>query len=701
MNDSEAQARARKFPLATWLSVGSVLIVFVALALMAVVSSLIVSRFARQEALARSELAVSSAREYFRRRGESGLLAARALAENSTLMRLLGEPESADLGPFLSKYCAAIQTTACIVSGELGIIAASGSRPPWPEIAAAFKQQGERFTLGPRAGGAPLLGAGVPVPNHSGMQVFMLQAVAGDMLLEASRQSRATISLLNMSNYHAADSDPLTPLHVAALSNGDHAAGRLATLGSYAASAVMSNAAGDPMALLDAEVPAAEFDQLAATYRRVVILVSILVAALAGFAGLVSGRWLAAPMVRLADMARRIGQGDLSVPVPSVVPRELDALAHTMDEMRENLIELTATLRRREAEAQAVLSGVVEGVFVTDVDRVIVYANPQFARTAPGAGSGAVGRFCGDVLHPTLAAADRPCERDCPIIAARSRGASRTAEQLRAADGTVRSTIVVSAAPAEGRQVQLLRDETHVEAARRARDSVLGNISHEFRTPLAAQLAAIEMLRDGIATLNRTEQGALLANVERGVLRLMRLIDNLLESVRIEADQLSVRHQEVDLEATAREAAEMLSPLLAPDGLQVAIDLRALGGRLIPGDSQRLQQVFVNLLSNAAKFTPPGSTISIGARMRGAHVETWVEDAGPGLAAGDPEEIFGRFSRGASTEPDAPGLGLGLWIVRSIVERHAGSVRVERTADEKTRFVVTLPLESRFEDTVS
>jgi signal transduction histidine kinase/HAMP domain-containing protein/type II secretory pathway pseudopilin PulG len=699
VNAGNTRPLPKKFPLATWLSAGSLVIVFAALALMALVSSIIVTRFARQQALARTEVAVSSAREYFRRRGESDLLAARALAENSTLVHLLDAPAAASLGPFLRNYCAAIHATSCIVADPSGSVATSGTAPAWSELAAAHAKQGELFALGPTAGGPPFLGAAAAVPHHAGIQVLVLQSLAGELLREASRASGAAISLLSINSYHATDSDPLTPLHMAALSNGDHAANRVAALDLYAASAVMSNAAGQPFALLDAELAANDFDQLAATFRHAVLIVSIVVAALAGFAGLASGRWLAAPVVRLADMARRIGHGDLSPAIPAVVPRELDALAHTMDEMRQNLVELTTSLRRGEAEAQAVLSGVVEGVFVTDSNRVIVYANPQFSRTAPGAADGAVGRFCGDVLHPTLAAADRPCERDCPIIAARSRGASRTAEHLRAADGTVRSTIVVSAAPAEGRQVQLLRDETDVEAARQARDSILGNISHEFRTPLAAQLASIEMLRDGIATLNTAQQSELLANVERGVLRLMRLIDNLLESVRIESAQLSMRHQEVDLEGTAHEAAELLKPLLAPNGLSIAIDLRALEGCVVPGDSQRLQQVFVNLLSNAAKFAPFGSVIRIGAQVSDTQVEAWVEDSGPGVSAGDPEKIFGRFNRGASAEPDAPGLGLGLWIVRSIVERHAGSVRVERTAAAQTRFVFTLPLESRLEDT--
>ena len=693
------RAVPQKYPLATWLSGGSLLIVFAALAVMGLVSSILVGRIARQEALARSELAVSSAREYFRRAGEGNRVAARALAENPTLLRLLDEPPSISLGLFLRNYCASIHATACLVGGAQGLIGQSlpdNSAPAWPDLAAARAEQGERFALGPRAGGPPLLGAAAPVPNHAGVEVYTVQAMADELLREAGRESGAAISVLNIGSYHAPDSDPLTPLHAAALTNGDHATARVAALDRYAASSVLSSAAGEPVALIDAQLPAADFDELAATYRRVLILVSILVAALAGLAGLLSGRWLASPVVRLADMARRIGQGDFSPAVPDVVPRELDTLAHTMDEMRQNLIELTTTLRRREAEAQAVLAGVVEGVFVTDDKRHIVYANPQFVRSAPGAAASVLGRFCGDVLHPTLAPADRPCERSCPIMAARGGGgAARAAEQLRLADGTIRSTLIVSAAPAEGRQVQLLRDETELEAVRRARDSVLGNISHEFRTPLAAQLASIEMLRDGINTLQPAAQAELLANVERGVLRLMRLIDNLLESVRIESGQVSVRRQDVDLEAIAHEAADLLQPLLAQTGLQIGFDMQAAQDQPVPGDAQRLQQVFVNLLSNAAKYAPPGSTVLIGARRRDDAIEAWVEDAGPGPPAGDPDAIFGRFRRGDNTEPDAPGLGLGLWIVRSIIERHAGAVRVERTATEHTRFVITLPLGER------
>jgi signal transduction histidine kinase len=659
---------------------------------MALASSIAVDRFAQAQALARSELAVSSVREYLHRLSESNLVAARTLADRPTLTRLLDGPASPELGLYLNNYCSEMHTAYCVVRGPEGVVVASGTGVYWPEIAAARTEQGERFMVGPHAGGPPLLGAAASVTRHPGYEVLMLQTLAGEVLIDAGKQSGAAISLQNISTYRAPDADPLTPLHAAALTNGDHAAARISALEQYAASAVMVNSVGKPVALLDARLPASEFDRSAASYRHVMIMVSLLVAVLAGIAGIIYGLWLAAPVVRLAEMARRIGQGDFSRAVPNAAPLELDSLAHAMDDMRGNLIELTSTLRTRESEARAVLAGVVEGVFVTDDQRRIVYANPQFSRTVPGAAKGAIGQFCGDVLHPLLAPAERPCERNCPIIAARAHGVTRAAEQLRLADGSVRSTIVVSAAPAEGRQVQLLRDETDLEAARRARDSVLGNISHEFRTPLAAQLASIEMLRDGISTLTPAEQGGLLLNVERGVLRLMRLIDNLLESVRIEAGQLSLRDQDVDLEATAREATELLRPLLEQAALEVNIDLAVVGGRPVPGDAQRLQQVFVNLLSNAAKYAPHGTTISIGAQVRDANIEVWVEDAGPGLPEGDPRVLFERFGRGELAEPDAPGLGLGLWIVRSIVERHAGSVRAERTPGARTRFVMTLPM---------
>jgi signal transduction histidine kinase len=688
---SAAVTAPRRYALATWLSGGSLAIVLLCLTAMAVTSAVAVDRLARGQALARAELAVSSVRDQFRRLAEQAVADARALGDAPALANQLREPVNVlTLGIYLRNACGAAR--ACVVV-QGGAVLSATTATDWPELAAARATQGERFALAPRAGGPPLLGAAAPVAARPGTEIWVLLALDDSRVAEAGQQAGATVRALNISTYEAPDSDPMTALHSKALAQAAPVVARVEPLASYAASVVVSNALGEPVALLDVLLPAAGFDHTASVYRRAVIAVTLLLAALAALAGALGARWIAAPVVRLAAMARRIGQGDFSQAVPSVVPAELQSLAHAMDEMRQNLVELTNRLREREDEARSIIEGVVEGVFVTDDARALRYANAQFLKVVGLPAEAILGRFCGDLLHAGVPADARPCASDCPILGARGGAAQRRAERLRLADGGTRQVLIASAPPVAGRQVQLLRDETELEAARRARDSVLGNISHEFRTPLAAQMAAIELLREGISSLDSAQQLQLLANVERGGVRLMRLVDNLLESVRIESGQLAIRAQRVDLEAAAREAVALLEPLFQQSGLGVEIGLGGLHGRRIEGDAQRLQQVFVNLLANAIKFAPAGSVVRIGGQLLARQLEAWVEDEGPGLPPGDPAALFERFHRSAGDEPDAPGLGLGLWIVRSIAERHAGSVRAERTAEGRTRFVLTLPLD--------
>lgn len=303
-----------------------------------------------------------------------------------------------------------------------------------------------------------------------------------------------------------------------------------------------------------------------------------------------------------------------------------------------------------------------------------------------------IGRFCGDVLKPMPVDGERPCRLHCPIVQAQSHGTARAVERLTPSEGNPRTTIITSAAMADGMQVQVIRDETELEAVRRARDSVLANISHEFRTPLAAQLASIELLRDGLETMPPEKRAELVFSLERGTLRLTRLIDNLLESVRIESGQLGIRRQRVSLAEVIVDAQTLVAPLLSQrrQGLEVRVpaDLP-----YINGDGPRLSQVFVNLLANASKFAPEDSTVRIGAEARGHQVEIWVDDAGAGPPADGEGSIFDRFHRGADEEPAPGGLGLGLWIVKSIIDRHGGTIATARTPENHTRFSISLPAE--------
>jgi signal transduction histidine kinase len=250
--------------------------------------------------------------------------------------------------------------------------------------------------------------------------------------------------------------------------------------------------------------------------------------------------------------------------------------------------------------------------------------------------------------------------------------------------------VITSSRVVNGLQVQVMRDETELEGVRRARDTVLANVSHEFRTPLAAQLASIELLRAGLKDQPPEKLDELVLSLERGTLRLTRLIDNLLESVRIESGQLDVRRQSIELRDVVDDARGLVDALLHQRRQPLQVEVPE--GLALQGDPTRLTQVFVNLIANASKFAPEDTPIRVGARTAANHVEAWVEDSGPGLPEGDTVGIFDRFKRGTH-EPEPGGLGLGLWISRSIVERHGGSITAARTPDGFTRFTLSLPVE--------
>jgi signal transduction histidine kinase len=640
----------------------------------------------------RVQLAGAMAREDLHRMGEDAQSAARALADRPTLERLLAEGRPEALVPFLRRFCDPATIDACAVFDGPTLIAQAGPALPWGDVVGASNEQGASFLAVPAESPAPLLGATAPLTDRPGARVFIVRFLDARLAAQLSRAVGLQVRLVNYRTFARAPIDALTPLHTAGLADGRSAAQRINALDVYAASLPVFASTGEAIALIEVSLPAAEIDNSASRLIRQLLITALVLAGLAVAAGVILGQYVAGPVRALTTAAVRLGQGDFSTSIPAGGAAEVGALARTMEDMRRNLVELTGTLRRREAEAQAVLAGIVEGVYAVDKNRVIRYLNPQAARLLGVSGTQAVGRFCGDVLKPRRVDGVRPCETQCPIIQARIDGTARAVEHLQTSERDARTTLITSSDIADGLQVQVIRDETELEAVRRARDSVLANISHEFRTPLAAQLASIELLRDGLTTLPSEQQAELVRSLERGTLRLTRLIDNLLESVRIESGQLSIRRQSVQLREVVQDASALVGSLLVlrRQTLEIELppDLPALSA-----DKTRLTQVFVNLLANANKFAPEGSTLRVGATHADAQITAWVDDEGPGVLESDGGTIFDRFRRGAEEEPEPGGLGLGLWIVKSIIERHGGTIGVARTADGHTRFSITLPVE--------
>lgn len=642
----------------------------------------------------RVQLAGAMAREDLRRFTEDALTHAKGVADRQTFQRLLGARRAATLGPYLRRSCNTETIVSCAVFEGERLVAQAGVELPWEQIAVATAEQGERFMAAPENTPFALLGASAQVGGATERRLFVARLLDARLAQTLSERVGTQIRLINYRTFvEDRERDDFSRLHSAGLSDGRSAVMRLDAQELYAASLPIFAATGEVIAFLEARLPSSEIDASVGGLAQRLLGTAIVLAALAVLAGIILGRQVTGPVTTLTDAVEKLGQGDFSTSIPVGGTQEVGKLGRTIEDMRNNLIELTGTLRRREAEAQALLSGIVEGVYAVDKSRVIRYLNPQAARLLGVQAHDAIGRFCGDVLKPCRDTENgpRPCETRCPILRARTEGSAQATENLQLDDGPPRITIITSSSPVDDLQVQVIRDETELEGVRRARDSVLVNISHEFRTPLAAQLASIELLREGFDTMTTEQQKELVLSLERGALRLTRLIDNLLESVRIESGQLSIRHQSVALGEIIEDAEALMGALLTQRRQRLEVNLPEDLPN-VDGDGPRLAQVFVNLLANASKFAPEDSAVRIGGEQTGEFVTAWVEDEGAGVPGIESDSIFDRFYRSAGQDPEPGGLGLGLWIVRSIIERHGGTIAARRTPEGRTRFEVKLRL---------
>jgi signal transduction histidine kinase len=680
--------RMRRVRLGTLLIGLNTALVLLAVAGLSIAAVRLLGRLADEQALARVGLAGRSALLAVERSAGDVATSAHLLGERPTVGRLLEAKDLAGLTAFLDRFRATSRLSGCAVFVEGKLIAATGATGNWDGLlraaqsaktAPALVRADSKMNAGDLifTASSPLLF----VPGGVAVTALHLDA---DFMRQVSRQVGLPVAIVPVAEEARAAEQQ-----------------KVERAGVYLSALPLRD---PPVAVVETSLSMGPIAASLERLERAVFFAALLVAAVACLSGLLISRRLTGPVQSLTTAAARIGRGDLATPIPKVQIADLGTLAATMEETRRRLLRLTSELRRRQAEGEAILTGISEGVLSVDRDRRIRYLNPQAAELLGVRAEDALGRFCGDVLKPVAVHGVRPCDEHCPILHARFRGATRATERLHQPDGTQRMVVINSAAPAEDQQFLVLSDETETEAARRLRDAVLANISHEFKTPLAAQRASIELLRERLleagdpsGTDERTaETQALVLSLERGGLRLTQLIDNLLESVRIEAGQTSIRSRPVALDEVVEEAVEMTEPLLAQRGQTLEVEL-PYPLPAVPGDAPRLIQVFVNLLANANKFAPAGSTVCIGGAVLADTVCLWVEDEGPGVPEGAGRDggagsLFERFVRapGREEEPEQSGMGLGLWIVQSIVERHGGTVEARREG-AGTRIRVTLP----------
>ena len=230
------------------------------------------------------------------------------------------------------------------------------------------------------------------------------------------------------------------------------------------------------------------------------------------------------------------------------------------------------------------------------------------------------------------------------------------------------------------------------ENANRLKDEFLATVSHELRTPLNAVLGWARMLTS--KQLNQERAAHAIETILRNASALAQIIDDLLDVSRIVAGTLRLVHSPVDLAAAAEAAVDALRPLAAAKNIQLQFSPDPSSTEVVNGDASRLQQVVVNLLSNAIAFTPENGRVDVSIKRAGPNLELAVEDTGEGISPDFLPRVFDRFRQAdGATSRRHTGLGLGLAIVRQLVELHGGTVQAESSGPGKgATFTVCLPI---------
>jgi signal transduction histidine kinase len=253
------------------------------------------------------------------------------------------------------------------------------------------------------------------------------------------------------------------------------------------------------------------------------------------------------------------------------------------------------------------------------------------------------------------------------------------------------------------READLLAEEratrTRVEQDNRAKDEFLALLGHELRNPLAPIVVALQLLRMRGASDQVRELGI----IERQVQHLVRLVDDLLDVSRITRGMIRLRKERVELAPVVSKAVEMASPLLEQREQHLIVDVPATDC-LLDADKDRLAQVIANLLTNAAKYTPPRGHIRVSAALEGHNSDRAmtirVQDDGRGMAPELLAVVFDMFVQGnRPIDRSEGGLGLGLTLVRTLVELHGGTVTAHSAGvGQGSEFVIRLPCAAAAED---
>jgi len=396
----------------------------------------------------------------------------------------------------------------------------------------------------------------------------------------------------------------------------------------------------------------------------------------------------------LMEKAQIIAQGDLGARVPGATPEEIGELSRAFNRMAQQLQQLCDEIAQERRQVLAAIEASHDAIWISDATRHIVLVNSALERLTGRRRADLLGRPCHHLLGARLADGRSICETVCPFP-----------HPDRDSTGTIEGFIPT----ATGRDIwveisygrvldpeqrlvsviHIVRDLTQRKEVERLKDEFLSLVTHELRTPLHHIKGFVTTLLQTDVEWDPVTRRDFLETINREADRLIDLVEKILDLSRLEAGRLPLEkgwHQAADLIHGALQRQHLL---IADRQVRVSVpsDLPALHV-----DGREIELVLANLVANAARYSEPGTEITIEAQGHNDRVVFSVADQGIGIAPEHQQLIFEKFYREERTARRVPGIGLGLAICKRIVEAHGGHIWVESAPGKGARFFFDLPL---------
>lgn len=438
---------------------------------------------------------------------------------------------------------------------------------------------------------------------------------------------------------------------------------------------------GKPGGVARVALSLARVDGAVADLQRLALIAALLAIAVAVVLSSAAAQLVWRDARSLTEAARRMADGDLATRTRRSGTDELGELGRALDALASSLSSTLSELRSERDRVSGILSGMQEGVLLLDREGRVALVNPALCEMLllP---SDAQGKTPLEVIrHAQLKAlldevieSDEPHSRDIEVGGIKPR------------------RLLVRAAPLAGEQggtLAVFVDVTDMRRLETMRRDFVANVSHELRTPVTAIRSAAETLD---TALEKDPEAArrFVEIIDRNAERLRELVEDLLDLSRIESQTYKLAFASLELESVVTHVIDLFRERADKKRIRLVSDLPAALPEVCV-DPKALDHVLTNLIDNAVKYCPTGTTVTVSALAEGDLVRVTVADDGPGIEPRHLPRLFERFYRvDAGRSRELGGTGLGLSIVKHLVEAMGGSARVESTLGSGTQFSFTL-----------